>query len=496
MDAYEDLMAFERQTQALAQVAERLGWDQETVMPRGAAPQRAEETEAMERTLHARRTHPRVGAWLARIKDDALDRTGKANLRHIRRDYERTRRVPAELAGEIARATSAAMGDWAEARRTEDVAGFLPVLENIVRLKREEAAALCEGGHYGGNRYDALLDGYEPGATGDDLAGMFAALRPRLVALRDRVMGAAHQPVALEGRFDEAAQVALAGELAVAFGYNLGHGRIDKSVHPFCSGSGLDVRITMRTSKDDPFGAIYAAIHETGHACYEQNISREYLLTPLGHGVSMGVHESQSRLYENQLGRSRAFTSWLYDRVRDQFGALNVADAEAFWGTVNRVSPGYIRTEADEVQYNLHVLMRFDLERALIAGDLDVKDLEEAWNTRFEADFGVAVDKPSNGVLQDGHWAAGLFGYFPTYSLGNVYAGCLAQAMREAVPDLDSHLERGDPATPARWLRDNIHVYGGLYDPAELIERACGRAPDVAPLLDGLEAKFAEIYRL
>lgn len=450
----------------------------------------------MERVLHHRRTHPRVGAWLAQINEGALDKVGRANMRHIRRRFDRTRLVPAELAGEIARVTSEAQGQWAEARAAQDWDAFRPVLENIVALKRDEAQALVANGGYGGDLYDALLDDYEPGATGADLQAMFDAMRPRLVSLRDRVLGASHQPQKLEGRFDESAQIKLAGELAIAFGYNLAHGRIDKAVHPFSSGSGLDVRITMRTSKSDPFNAVYATIHETGHAAYEQNIARDHLLTPLGAGVSMGVHESQSRLYENQLGRSRAFAGWLFGRFEDHFGGLNLGGAEAFWGAANRVYPGYIRTEADEVHYNLHVLLRFDLERQLIAGTLDVADLEEAWNTRFEADFGIAVDKPSNGVLQDVHWSVGLFGYFPTYSLGNVYAGCLGQAMRGAVPDLDSFLAKGDPATPARWLKENVQTHGGLYEPAELIERACGVAPDVDPLLDGLEAKFAEIYRL
>ncbi len=496
MGAFEDLMAYERQTQALGQVAGRLGWDQETVMPRGAAPQRAEESEAMEQVLHARRTHPRVGAWLAQINEGTLDRVGRAQMRHIRRRFERSRRVPAALAGEIARVTSEAQGRWAAARSEEDWAAFRPVLDNIVRLKREEAEALVSEGHYGGDLYDALLDDYEPGATGATLQAMFDAMRPRLVGLRDRVLGAEHQPAALVGRFDEGAQMKLGGELAIAFGYNLAHGRIDKAVHPFSSGSGLDVRITTRTNPTDPFGAVYSTIHETGHAAYEQNISRDYLLTPLGAGVSMGVHESQSRLYENQLGRSRAFTGRLFERFEAYFGAMNIADPDAFFAAANRVHPGYIRTESDEVQYNLHIMLRFDLERQLIAGDLAVADLEAAWNDRFAADFGVAVDKPSNGVLQDVHWSVGLFGYFPTYSLGNVYAGCLAGAMRDAVPDLDDHLAKGDAATPARWLKDNLQVHGGLYEPAEVVERACGFAPNVGPLLAGLEAKFAEIYRL
>ena len=195
------------------------------------------------------------------------------------------------------------------------------------------------------------------------------------------------------------------------------HGRVDKAVHPFSSGSGLDVRITTRTSPHEPFNCFYSTIHEVGHAAYEQSINRDYLLTPLGSGVSMGVHESQSRIYENQIGRCRAFTGWLYGEMRDVFGDFGVGDEDAFYASVNRVSNGYIRTEADELQYNLHVLLRFDLERALMSGDLLVRDLEAAWNDRFEADFGFAVDRPSNGVLQDVHWSVGLFGYFPTYSL-------------------------------------------------------------------------------
>ncbi|HHS93843.1 MAG TPA: carboxypeptidase M32 [Rhodobacterales bacterium] len=492
MSAYDDLMAFERQTQALGQVAGRLGWDQETMMPRDAAPQRAEEAEAMEQVLHARRSDPRIADWLAAIDAAKLDVVGRANLRHIRRSHGRATRVPADLAGELARVTSAAQGQWAEARANEDVAAFRPVLENIVRLKREEAAALAGGG----DLYDALLDDFEPGATGAELQAMFDALRPRLVKLRERIMGASHRPSALAGSFDEKAQMKLTRKLARSFGYDMAHGRIDKAVHPFSSGSGLDVRITTRTSAHDPFGAVYSTIHETGHAAYEQHIDRAYLLTPLGAGVSMGVHESQSRIYENQLGRSRAYTGWLFEAFKDSFGAMTLADADAFYGAVNRVYPGYIRTEADEVQYNLHVLLRFDLERALIAGELEVADLEAAWNSRFEADFGVAVDKPSNGVLQDVHWSVGLFGYFPTYSLGNVYAGCLHKALRADLPGLDDDLAKGETGAATGWLADKVQRHGGLYEPKELITQACGAEPDVGPLLDYLEAKFGEIYRL
>ncbi|SNR61428.1 carboxypeptidase M32 [Puniceibacterium sediminis] len=489
MSAYDDLMAFERDTSALGQIAGRLGWDQETVMPRGAGGQRSEEMAAMEGVLHARRADPRVGEWLDVIVDAELDEVGQANLRHIRRTYERTRRVPAYLAEELARVTSAAQGIWAECRANDDFAGFVPTLKKVVALRREEGEALSKGGDV----YDALLDDYEPGATADSLQQMFGALRPRLVDLRQRILERP-QPAGLKGNFDEVAQMVLTRQIAAVFGYDTTRGRIDKAVHPFSSGSGNDVRITTRTSLTDPFNCLYSTIHEVGHACYEQTVSQDYHLTPLGEGVSMGVHESQSRIYENQLGRSRAFTGWLFGQMVDTFGDIGIADADGFHAAVNRVHDGFIRTESDEVQYNLHVLMRFDLERELISGALAVKDLEDAWNARFLDDFGFVVDKASNGVLQDVHWSVGLFGYFPTYTLGNVYAGCLHQALRTAVPDLDDQLARGDLAEATGWLGQNVQRHGGLYRPREVIAKACGFEPNERPLLDYLDTKFGEIY--
>ena len=489
MSAYDELMAHARETEALGQIAWRLGWDQETVMPRGAAPQRAEEMAAIEGVLHARRTDPRVADWLA-----AAEPTGevaRGNLRLLRHAHERAVRVPGRLAAEIARVTSAAQGVWAGARAADDFAAFAPVLAEVLRLKREEAAALADGG----SLYDALLQGFEPGAVAGDLDAMFGALRPRLVALRERILGAP-EAAALDGDFPVEAQLRLAREIAVAFGYDLDRGRVDRAVHPFSAGSGLDVRITTRTDPTDPMNCLYSTIHEVGHAAYEQGIDAEHHLTPVGQGVSMGVHESQSRLYENQLGRSRAFTGWLFERMRDVFGALSAPDADALHAAINRVVPGYIRTEADEVHYNLHVLMRYDLERAMVAGDLEAADLPGAWNERFERDFGVAVDRPSNGCLQDVHWSVGLFGYFPTYTLGNVYAGCLHAALRRDLPDLDAALARGDPSPATDWLRERIQRHGGVHEAGALIERATGAPPSEGPLLDYLEAKFGALYGL
>ncbi|WP_299768171.1 carboxypeptidase M32 [uncultured Tateyamaria sp.] len=491
MKAFDDLLAFDHTTQALGQVAGRLGWDQETMMPRGAAAQRSEEMAAMESVLHARRTDPQVGEWLAAIEGGVLDQVGAAKLREIKRSYDRASKVPADLAAQIARVTSTAQGKWAEAREADDYKAFAPVLEEVVTLKREEGAALANGG----DLYDAMLEDYEPGTTGADLEVMFGALRPALTSLRAAILERP-APDGVTGTFDDVVQLRLSTLLAKTFGYDMGHGRIDKAVHPFSSGSGTDVRITTRTNLEDPFNCFYSTIHEVGHACYEQNIDDAYLMTALGRGVSMGVHESQSRIYENQLGRSRAFTGWLYGQMRDAFGDFGIEGEDAFFAAVNMVSNGYIRTEADEVQYNLHVLLRFDLERALMSGDLSVNDLEAAWNDRFEADFGYAVDKPSNGVLQDVHWSVGLFGYFPTYSLGNVYAGCLHEALRAAVPNLDAQLAQGDTSAATAWLRDNLQTHGSLYEPREVIERASGRSPGPEPLVAYLRNKFAGIYRL
>ena len=488
-DHYAELMAFTRETEALARVYGRLNWDQETVMPPGAAEQRGEEIGALQGILHARRTDPRIGDWLAATDRDALDATGRANLRLIERSFTRTSRMPAALATRLARVTSVAQGKWVAARQADDFSAFAPVLSEVLTLKREEGAALADGG----SLYDALLDDYEPGATAVGISEMFDALRPPLVALRAAVLERP-APAGVEGDFDEAAQMRLAQEVARRFGYDTTRGRLDTAVHPFSSGSGNDVRITTRTSATDPFNCLYSTIHEVGHACYEQNVDQSHLLTPVGGGVSMGVHESQSRIYENQLGRSRAFTGWLFGQMRAHFGEFGIADAEAFYRAVNRVQSGFIRTEADEVHYNLHVMMRFDLERDMIEGRLDVADLEEAWNARFAADFGVAVPRASQGVLQDVHWSVGLFGYFPTYTLGNLYAGCLHETLRAERPDLDDELQAGDLAGATGWLAEAVQRHGGLYSPRELIERATGAAPTPQPLINYLEKKFGALY--
>lgn len=484
------LKAHLKQIEALAQVSGLMGWDQETMMPKAAAAQRSEQFGAMETVLHGLRTDPRMGDWFDAIRRDSLTKVEAALLRRAEKSFARNTRIPADLASEIAATTSTAQGIWAEARENDDFASFKLALAYVIDLRRQEAAALSDEG----DLYEALLEDYEPGMKVDDLAALLGGLRAGLVDLHQRLASSSADIPELEGRFAPKQQMLIARELAEAFGYDWTRGRLDFSVHPFSSGSQNDVRITTRISESDPFNCFYSTIHEVGHARYEQNIAPELGLTPLGSGVSMGVHESQSRIVENQLGRSRAFTGHLYRRMREVFGDFGIPSEQVFYKCVNKLREGYIRTEADEVQYNLHVLMRFDLERALLSGDLQVDDLEAAWNDRFQTDFGFAVDRPSNGVLQDVHWSVGLIGYFPTYSLGNIYAGELFARLRNALPGLDQDLASGNAIEAVNWLKDVIHQHGGIYEPQDLMQRAVGHVPSETPLLRYLDEKFTAIY--
>ena len=366
-------------------------------------------------------------------------------------------------------------------------------LQKLLNLKRQEAACLARDGISG---YDALLNDYEPGMTVAVLQPLLENMRPRLSALREKIASSKVSQPQLKGPFDTDVQMGLARKLADVVGYNWQAGRLDLSVHPFSSGTGGDSRITTRVDEAEPLGCLYSTIHELGHALYEQGMPPAHALTPVGQHVSMGVHESQSRLWENQIARSRPFCRWLFKHFAAAFGDCGVSNAEDLYRAVNRVETGFIRTESDEVHYNLHVLLRFELERELISGDLEVADLENEWNRRFERDFGVKVPDSANGVLQDVHWSVGLFGYFPTYSLGNIYAGQLDEVIRRDIADLDEGIEQGDTSALLTWLRSNIHNHGSLFEPQELIERAVGVTVSSEPLLRYLETKYGEMFEL
>ncbi|PZQ47735.1 MAG: carboxypeptidase M32 [Rhodovulum sulfidophilum] len=478
---------------ALDQVAGLLNWDQETQMPPKGGAQRAEHCAAVAAAAHGLAVAPLIAERVAALEGAALDPVARVNVAEAARLHARATRIPADLAAEMARATALAQTVWQAAREANRFEDFAPALERVVALKREEAACLAAPGQL---PYDALLAEFEPGMTSARLTEMFDRMRPRLTLLRERIARSGWRMPRFTGSFAKAGQLALARRLGDVFGYDWEAGRLDLAAHPSSSGSGGDVRITTRVNESDPRECVYSTIHELGHAVYEQGLDPAQALLPAGMYASMAVHESQSRLFENQLGRGRSFCEWLCPAVSAQFGATGVDMPEAFYAAINLVETGFIRTEADEVHYNLHVMLRYDLERDLIAGALEAADLETAWNARFLADFGLEVPEPRLGVLQDVHWSAGLFGYFPTYSLGNVYAAEIYRALRHAVPDLDERLAAGDLRPVVDWLRANIHGRGRLLPPAALIEAACGRPPSEAALLDYLERKYVALYTL
>lgn len=474
-----------RQVAALRQVEMLLGWDRETQMPPKGASQRAEQAAAVAQALHALETDPRLGDWLAKVAVDA-DGIDAAHVAEAARIHARAVRVPADLAAALARATVEGQTVWAAARAASDFAAFAPSLARIVALKREEAACLADG-----RRYDALLDDFEPGTTTADVDAIFDRLRPGLVTLRQRIAESDTRIAPLAGSFAPDAQIALARRVAGAFGYDWAAGRLDIAVHPSATGTGGDVRITTRIDASDPFQCLLTVVHEVGHAVYEQGLDPDLAFLPAGIHASMGVHESQSRLFENHLGRSRAFADWIAPQLEDAFGGT--FPAEAVYGAANRVETGFIRTEADEVHYNLHVMLRFDLERALIEGDLEAADLEAAWNARFLADFGRPVPDARRGVLQDVHWSSGAFGYFPTYTIGTLYAAELDAALRRDVA-VDEALAAGDLSPVVAWLGARIHRRGRLLPARRLVAEAIGHEPDASALLTHLETKFAALY--
>lgn len=491
--AYASLIAHLKQSIALSQIAGLLSWDQETMMPPEGAEARAEQSAALATVIHQRDCDPRIAEWCEQIDLNQLDAVAAANVREARRTYERATKIPAKLAEELARQTALGQGIWAKARADENVSDFLPMLENIVALKRQQAACLQSEG---GELYDALIDEFEPEMKTADLAELLAKLRLPLAALRQKISSANRQFKSLYGKFDEPQQLEMARRLASVFNYRWLAGRMDKAVHPFSSGYRSDSRITTRVNPDNVFDCMYSTVHEVGHANYEQGRNPSMDLMPAGSFASMGIHESQSRMLENQIGRSRAFMDWLHPQMCEVFGDIGVSSPDELYAAVNVVETGYIRTDADEVHYNLHVMMRFDLERSLFRGDLQVKDLEGAWNERFVTDFGLQVDKPSNGVLQDVHWSCGLFGYFPTYSLGNIYAAELFAAMGKSTPDMDAAIAAGELNPLSDWLRENVHSQGNVYPAQQLMQKICNKPADENALVTYLDDKFGELYDL
>ncbi|MEM9228333.1 MAG: carboxypeptidase M32 [Pseudomonadota bacterium] len=491
-NAYEALIEHAKQTAALEQASQVLHWDQMTQMPERGAAQRAASASALEAAIHNRKADPRVSEWLDLLADRSLAAPAARNVALIRREHARATRVPEALAAAIATASSEGYTAWTAARESGAFADFVPALSHMVSLTREQADHLADDGQ---SRYDALLALYEPGAKADILLPLLETLREPLSLLREELVDSP-PPGQLTGPFPAEDQIALSREVALALGYDMTSGRLDLTVHPFCSGVGGDVRITTRVQEDNPLDCLYSVIHETGHALYAQNAPLDRIMEPSAQYASMGVHESQSRLLENQIGRSRAFAEWIFPRFIETYGTGSVASPEALYAALNRVETGFIRTEADEVHYNLHILLRAGLERDLIDGQLEVDALEDAWNTQFAADFGKTVPDAVSGVLQDVHWSQGAFGYFPTYSLGNLYAAGLAEAMRGALPDMDAQIATGDFAPIVDWLRQNVHAHANAEDPEQLMTRAMGQPLSTAPFLSYVTTKFRDLHNL
>ncbi len=514
-EAYDELIRRLRELATLASCSAVLGWDEQTYMPSGGAAHRGNQMALLAGLQHERATDPRVGELLASVEGSALtaepDSVEAANIRELRRSYDRKTKLPRALVEELARTTSMAQPEWVAARAASDFARFRPWLEKIVQLKRQESACLVGGptatdGAAGaaGSAYDPLLDEYEPGARSTDLAALFDALRRKLTPLVAAIGEAAArrgEPAGgaiLKRPYPRDRQRIFGEAVAAAVGFDFRRGRLDVTAHPFCTGIGPgDCRITTRFDEHEFSDAFFGILHEVGHALYEQGLDEAHHGTPMGEAVSLGVHESQSRLWENLVGRGRAFwVFWLPMARRIFHEALADVSLESFYAAVNRVSPSLIRVRADEATYNLHIIVRFELEQDLLAGDLEVGDLPGAWDQKYREYLGVAPANDAEGCLQDIHWSAGLIGYFPTYTLGNVYAAQLFAAARRDLGDLDEAFARGDFGGLLGWLRENVHRQGQRYRAADLVGRVTGSRPDHRPLIDGLRRKYAELYAI
>jgi carboxypeptidase Taq len=464
-----------------------LAWDQQVMMPADGGPARGDAMGTISRLHHEMLVDPQLGALL-----DAAAADEPLIARAVRRDHEVKRRVPGELAAEMSRAGSDGYAAWLAAREANDYAVFEPALRRNIELARRYADCFPESEH----PYDALLDRYEPGTTTAQVSVLFRRLREGLVPL---ISAIAMQPArsGVPGSFPVAAQREIGLEMVQAMGFDRSGWRLDDAVHPFAaSPSPADVRVTSRFDEHSLTG-LFAVLHEVGHGLYEHGVDPGLARTTLDTGVSLGVHESQSRLWENLVGRSPEFWTYWLPRLRNRFPlSLRDVDLDQFIRAINVVRPTLIRVEADEVTYSLHVILRFELELGLIEGTLDAADLPDAWAAKMKQFLGIDVPDDLQGVLQDIHWSEGILGYFPTYAIGNVLAAQLWQVLRSELPDLDDDLRSGRLSALRDWLRDRIHRHGRLYTPSELIERAVGGPLDPAPMLAHLGVKYRALYDL
>ncbi|MFT3785877.1 MAG: carboxypeptidase M32 [Tepidisphaeraceae bacterium] len=494
--AYDSLRKELYELYLLRSAAGLLGWDEQTHLPKAGTKHRAEQSALLSRILHERFTSPQVGGLIESISTSELAADPEsdvgANTRELKRAYLRSTKIPASLVEEMSKHDVLAQAAWVEARKNKDFAAFAPVLAKTFDLKRQEANCVGFTQHI----YDALIDDYEPHETTAGAKAVLEGLREPLAALVRKVQASGRKPKKLAGPFPIDAQEKFGLLAAQKIGFDLDAGRLDVSVHPFCTGLAPgDTRITTRYRDDDLTDALFGVLHEMGHALYEQGLLKElHGGMPLGESVSLGIHESQSRMWENNVGRSRAFWAYFGPIARQHLPSLNALSDDELLFAMNEIAPGFIRVEADETTYNLHILLRFELETQLIAGELDVKDLPDAWNARMTKYLGLTPPDDAVGCLQDIHWSAGLVGYFPTYTLGNLYAAQFYEQARIDLGDLDAMFAKGEFAPLLNWLREKIHRHGRRYTARQLCRRITGKDLSSDALLRHLNAKVDEFY--
>ncbi len=478
----------------LTQATALAGWDEQTHMPPGGAAARGEVLATLERLAHARLTDPALAALLDELgRTEGLDDVDARLVAAVARDADRARRVPDRLVGDIARHTATAQAAWHEARAADDFAVFLPALERHVELRRELAACFPEAEH----PYDALLHAFEPDLTTAKVREVFAQLREGLVPLIQAI-AARPEPPQLPGPFPVDRQRELSLEIARTHGFDDEHWRLDLAVHPFAQSLGSsDIRVTARYDEGSLSG-FFAVLHEVGHGLYERQVDPALARTTVGTGVSLGIHESQSQLWENLVGRSEAFWSHWHPRLIEVFGAdaLGGEDLQAFLRSINTVKPSPIRVDADEATYALHIILRFELEVALVEGTLAPADVRDAWNAKTQELLGLDVASDKVGVLQDIHWAYGELGYFPTYAIGNIVAAQLWPVIERDLPALEDDIRRGETRPLQDWLREHVHRHGRLRTPGELLRDVTGSDLDAGPFLQQLRAKYGALYDL
>ncbi|MCP4567488.1 MAG: carboxypeptidase M32 [FCB group bacterium] len=497
--AYAELKKRMMEISMLNSTAGVLHWDQEAYLPAKAVDHRAEQLAQISRLTHEWFTAPQVGELMDTIEASDLitdcESAEAVNVREWRRMYERETKLPVDLVEDFVRTTSKASSIWAEARKKSDFSLFQPSLERIVDLCRRKADFIG----YDKEKYEALLDEFEPRAKVADIEKIYSGLRTELVELIGKIKDAPRKPDIgiIKRPYDLTRQKVFAESVSQAIGYDYKAGRFDEAVHASCNEMGpLDVRVLTRYYTDDIAEGLTSAMHEVGHALYDMTRpNKVHWGTPMGETASLGIHESQSRLWENMVGRSNEFWQYFFPQLQQLFRKeLAGATRDDFYGAMNWVSPSYIRVEADEATYNLHVMLRFDMERAIIAGDIKVSDIPGEWNKRFKDYFGFEVNNDANGCLQDIHWSHGIFGYFPTYTLGNLYAAQYwSQALKD-LPNLLDDFKRGQFSRLFEWLGEKIHTPGSKYDAPDLCRRVTGSKLSHKPLLDYLYEKYSGIY--